>query len=556
MTQVRGQSALPGFSLIEMAIIMMLMSLAMVPMVMMIGGNSTSLGTGDAQKSGSGTRLIGVKTKEVVFANSLMERALAGDATVFNVQANGGNCASASTIPAPNSGGQAIFNCVDNVSYRDRIYYQWIVQDRASEFPGNTPTEDKMRNAFYRATLNIYNNDTWTGTPAMTMPTMTFTNITPPDEESTTAGVVVVLDISGSMAWAAQNNANKLDRGTYYRYPWPGYTPPTAGMNLFNNSQLDLMIAAPTDDPLTLYDDRYPRNTILGMTKCGSASPGGPADPIFHNVGFGGNLYTGTNKTALDNLCDGTPGGYGSDAMYDLSLSRIEAARNSLLSFLVELEADQTLRDSIQLGFVTYEGNTITNKYPTAIGGALESPSAANVYVNMRNQFSWINRRGVNAMQILPGGVTPTWQGVNRAAQMLYAQPNLNERAILLLTDGLPNSSHVCDTDPGSTAESITVGLCYRDRNTNGVNGLGRSLGNGTFPGANGQPIRVYALGILANETWMTNVLQTGLTDPTNGTFKSVSSVGQIKTVFDDIKYQLFKQILLSKADRYGINLN
>lgn len=547
MTKVRGQSASSGFSLIEMAIIMMLMSLAMVPMVMMIGGNTTSLGTGDAQKSGSGTRLIGVKTKEVIFANSLMERALAGDSTVFNVQANGGNCVSAGAIPVPNSGGQTVFNCVDNVSYRDRIYYQWIVQDRASEFPGNTPTEDKMRNAFYRATLNIYNNDTWTGTPAMTMPTMTFTNITPPDEDSTTAGVVVVLDISGSMAQSATGGG--FD-GTFYRYASPGYTPPATpagALDLFNNAQLDITAALAADDPTTAYLDNYPRNGVLGMTDCGAGSSN---DPIYRR---GGTNYYGSQARGL---CNGSSGGYGSDGMYDAYMSKIEAARNSLLSFIVELEADQTLRDSIQLGFVTYEGNSIVNRYPTTLAGSLERPDGANHYVNMRTLFSWINRYGVPAREIAPGGGTPTWLAVNRAAQMLYAQPNLNERAILLLTDGLPNSGHPCDTNPSNNGQAIAAGNCFRNRNTNGVNGLGNSLGDGSFPGANGKPTRVYALGILEDETLMGNVLQRGLTDPTNGTFKSVNSIGQIKTVFDDIKYQLFKQILLSKADRYGINLN
>src|SRR5689334_2845467 len=80
LTRKRGK----GFSLIEVAVILLFISLAMVPIVANISGPGGQYGTGNARVSGSGTTLIGSKHKEITLANALMERLLSGDMSILN----------------------------------------------------------------------------------------------------------------------------------------------------------------------------------------------------------------------------------------------------------------------------------------------------------------------------------------------------------------------------------------------------------------------------------------------------------------------------------------
>lgn len=544
-----------GFSLIEVAVILLFISLAMVPIVANISGPGGQYGTGNARVSGSGTTLVGSKHKEITLANALMERLLSGDMSILNSPIGGGTCTNGS-VPAVNSGATQTFNCF-STQYNQQVYYQWIVTDRSREFPGNQNSgTNTMGNDFYRATLNIYNNDTWSGTPILTMPTIAFRNTQSPTQPANTTGIVMVLDISGSMD-SAGIDASGNDMGSSirlpYRYSDTGYTPPaTIARNLFTNSDLDVVAAANTDDPDTDFDDRYPQNTRLGITNCGNA-----ADPIF---GSAASAKWRNICTRYDNPSSPYNNIPGRDIGFtDENLSRIEAARSSLLNFLLTIEKDPTLRNNIRLGFVTYSGTSTTPQVPTALTGSLESANGAGNYVNMRRRLTWLNRTGNSSLDIIASGNTPTWTGVFNAAQLLYNQPSLNGRAIFLVTDGRPTSGN-CGSDPGNAGQANACGICMRNRSFSTgigtVNGLGDSLGNGTFPGANGRTISVYGLGLMEEESIIRPVIENGFTSPTHGDFQYTQSVGEMSAVFENIKYAILKEIIQANGSRYGIEYN
>lgn len=575
----RKNLSFKGFSLVEVAIILLFISLAMVPIVNNMSGPGGSYGTGAAQRSGSGTRVIGSKHKEVTLANALMERLLSGDTSILNTPLNNAGTCTGGAIPALNSGATRTFNCMNN-QYGENIYYQWIVTDRSREFIGNQASDtNTMGNDFYQVTLNMFDNPNWNagGTiPIMTMPTIAFRNTQSPTQPSNVTGIVMVLDISGSMAGGGiDENGNDIgvNKTLPYRYNDPaGYTAPAniRLADLFNNATLDIVAAQAADDPLTPFDDRYPSNGVpwMGITNCGVRT-----DPVFGNqgiqdpsrpVGHSNNPATGSWYRVCNRL-DNTSNPYrnigGANprviGFTDENLSRIEAARSSLLRFLLTIEEDPTLRSNIRLGFVTYEGNNIRPQVPNTVSGSMESANADGNYEQMRRRLSWLNRTGNGSLSLVVGGTTPTWNAVAEGARMLYNQ-DLNGRAIFLVTDGRPNSSNACDTNPGNPGQATASGNCFRTRNINTsfgrVNGLGNSLANGTFPGADGETVTVYGLGLMEEENIIRPVIEEGLTAPTHGDFQYTQSVGEMDAVFENMKYAILKEIIKSNAGRYGID--
>lgn len=537
-----------GFSLIEIAVLLLFMSLALIPIVNIIGGSNTVQGTGGATHGGNATRIVGIKSKEVLFANAMIERALSGEyAAFYTPNTAAGNCnGGAATMPAANTGGTTVYNCVDN-QYSDPIYYQWIVTDQSNEFranQGEVAGTNNMGNTFYRATLNIYNTDNWTGRPILTMPTIAFRSQYTDPTVSNTTGIIIVLDVSGSMD--GSGTGNSAMRGIY-RYPdAAGYNPP-AGIALASvndNNTLDIVSAQAADLVNTMYNDTYPAIGVLGVTNCiGSV-----------------NAVASNQAARWRALCDKTAPNYIED-----NLSKMEAARGSLLNFLLTIEDEQTLYSNIQLGFATYSGNggpaSVTLRVGGGAGGVagLENATAAGRFPEMRRRLSWLNRTNngggsVAGLTVLSGGNTPTWDAVNRSAQVLLAQPNLRSRAIFLVTDGLPTTGP-CSIggEPDTLAEANAMGNCYRNTAVGAVNGLGRSLGDGTYPGANGNTVTVYALGLMADPNLIRPILENGFVTPTSGSYAYASSIGEMSAVFENMQYAILKEIITSKAGRYGL---
>jgi len=539
-----------GLSLLEVAMLMMILTLALAPLIRHLGGPT---GT-----QGNSARMVGMQTKEVLLANTLIEEALSNDYSSLN-------CSSTfdpSSFPAV--GAYATFpassRCVNN-SYNQPLYYQWVVNN-ASQVNSLLP----QGNQYYNAVLNIYSASSG-GTPILTMPASFFYNSSGTSTPQNKTGIVIIQDISGSMVWGQQDynliNAlgdnlpgNAVVASPYlaYRYADPsvGYTPPAnialpwASGNNANNDQLDIVSAQTTDDPSTPWNDVYLGNGALGL----GTGPGALSDCTKNNAWSSANwrgsqLYSTlvnaqpnfTQQSIRDTLisiCTRSPNW---NTMMNQNMSRIEAARGSLLNFILSVEEDSTLYQNVKLGLETFSSpNSASDNDPSGQGYdvrvALESVDTNNRYPNMRRQVSWMNREGPGQINAYNG--TNYTAPINRAAQLLFSDTTLNNRIILLVSDGEPNG-------PGDTHAQLS--------------NLATKIGNGTYPGSNAQKASIFTLGLLSSTPQMPIYLQNDLAMHTpGGQYFEAQNVGDISGIFDQIKYQLLRVILLNKSNRYNIN--
>lgn len=539
-----------GLSLLEVAMLMMILTLALAPLISHIGGPNSA--------QGNSARMVGMQTKEVLLANTLIEQALSNDYSSLN-------CSSTfdpASFPAIGSytSYPVSSRCVNN-SYSQPLYYQWVVNN-ASQANSLIP----QGNQYYNAVLNIYSASSG-GSPILTMPTSFFYNSSGTSTPQNKTGIVIIQDISGSMVWGQTDYGNINAAGDdtpknaivaspylTYRYADPnvGYTPPAnialpwaSGSNA-NNDQLDIVSAQNTDDPTTPWNDIYLGNGALGLgigpgfiSNCSDNYSG---NSNWNSINWKGSglytkLYPYNNNALRDtlvNICTRSPNW---DTMMNQNMSRIEAARGSLLNFILSVEEDSALYQNVKLGFETFSApNNASNNDPSGQGYdirvALESVDANNRYANMRRQVSWINREGPGQINAYEG--TNYTAPINKAAQTLFSDATLNNRIILLVSDGEPNG-------PGDTHGQLSA--------------LSTKIGDGTYPGSNGQKASIFTLGLLSSTPDMPIYLQNDLAMHTpGGQYFEAQNVGDIGGIFDQIKYQLLRVILLNKSNRYNIN--
>ncbi|MGE0201879.1 MAG: hypothetical protein AB7P76_13055 [Candidatus Melainabacteria bacterium] len=559
-----------GMTIIEAAVIMAMVALAIAPIVQMIGGP-----LGD---NGNVSRVSGLTNKNMVFANASIEQALAGNLNIMT-------CGGTMTLPAK---GAAAKSCqgVDTTTSSAPIYYEWIVQNTS----GNLP--DAMQNDLYDATLNVYADSSYAQT-LFTLPTTIFNNTGFTGAGIPKTGIMMILDGSASMGAPADEfpwPTSTVGLNAYMEFKWktsspffkyqytdpayPAYTPPFAGLNIDNDAELDIVSYKQNDDPATTNDDRYPRlgaplktgqlpNTCAGyktsnlfdwqnLTHVNSNGPSayGPITPP-------DTVSISNKRWIVEKLCSVT-----SDAqlasLYQLYMSRLEVSRSSFLRMLLTIESDSQFSDNIKLGFISY-GDASDKQVPATITGAMEAANVSHRYPNMRRRLSWINRDGPGS--IMASNQSNMWQAVYDGAKILYNQPDVESRVIVLLTDGVMSAYTPCAFETGDNALNAQLaGDCFLN---NGAmwgqsTGLSRALGNGTFPGYPGKKIMIHTVGILEpDETGvMIPFLKQGLSDPTGGTYSFAATVSEIESVFDGIKYTILKQALITQVARYGISAN
>jgi hypothetical protein len=521
-----------GISLLEVAMLMVIVTCAMVPIIHNIGGPTNT--------QGNAARAVGLQSKEILLANTLIEQALASDYQTFNCNssfntANFPTAGKSSNFPSSN-------RCVNN-SYSQPLYYRWTVHNTAQA--GILPTG----NEYYTAVLNVFDKQTG-GNPILTMPTSFFRNTSGGQTVSSKIGIMIVQDISGSMASSKPSgsvgNVNQGDVASpflRYRYHDPAYPaynnyPGGSPLNLYDNKQLDIAAASP-DDPTTPQNESYLAPNILGAPKCTSKSNINSAHWLpsnFYANGTYSKALDAVQQDAVINICKR------SSNYLDTYMSRIEAARSSLLSFLVSMEQDPSLYENTQLGLMTFSSNGGTGNQLLV---NMESPTGAPAqYKQMRRKISWINRDGPGL--IPSGGGTMMYEAVRDGANNLFTAPNLDSRIILLVTDGEPHGPFP-NGDPGQ----------YTPANHAAFQDLASQIGNGTFPGSNKQSATIYTLGLIYDYNAMQPWLETDLASRTpGGQFFYANTVKSMPGIFDQIKYQIQRVILLNKSNRFNVDFN
>ena len=538
-----------GISLLEVTLLIAIVALAVVPIVRGLGGPSSA--------NGNAARVVSLQSRSLLLANTLIEEAMAHDFNSFN-------CKAGPFDPNnfPDTGTFANFptssRCIDN-SYNQPTYYQWNVQN-AAQANSLMPTG----NEYYQAVLNVYNSATG-GTPILTLPTSFFYNSSGFDTPPNKIGIVVIQDISGSMAWGQNSNYPVNGAGDsspndavvsspylVYRYSDPAvnYTPPAAialnwasGANAFND-QLDIVTAQNTDDPDTDWNDVYMGNGALGLGTTGGSISNCQSNTNWNSANWkNSQLYTSqypyNNNTLRDTIiriCNRSPNW---DTMMNDNMSRIEAARGSLLNFILSVEADSTLYQNTKLSFETFSApNGPTQNNPSGLGYdvrvPLESVDANNRYPNMRRAVSWMNREGPGQINVYEG--THYTAPLRKAAANLFSDNTLTDRFILFLSDGAPNG-------PGDTHAQLGT--------------LSTQIGNGTYPGSAGKTATIFTLGMMSDSPQMDQYLQNDMAQKTpGGQYFEAQNVGDVSGMFDQIKYQIQRVVLLNRANRYNVNFN
>ncbi len=559
-----------GFSLVETAIIILFISLAMVPVIATMGGvNDPNSG---ASSTVNVSAVSGFRSKTMVAANSIMERALAGDTTVsFDASTIFTQPGDVQTTP------RRLFYGSTPREYSQPIEYDWVVRDLGYRVDGggdlidwagnsvnwtNAVELQPVGNQVIHAVLRVYEN-AGDANPMMSLPTYFFrsncgqVDCAGVDVQKT--GVIIVGDISGSMAWVGRTYPSP---GTVSRVssPWLRNRYPIFGNAVpasiriddpFDDEKLDVTWVLPfaNEDPDTPYSDTYIRPGgdafITFANNCDDLST--PANRALIDPYLVNNTTSNAGRrTALERLC-GT-GAWRTPAMYSelmgRYMSRMEAFRNSMLSLLVKLEDNQFLVQNMKMGFVTFSGGVQTrvnleDAAQPSVSSPVPSAVTDNKFINMRLNMLMLNRPG--AGQILQGGSTRMHDGARRAADMLYADSDVKRRMIILVTDGDPN--------PGNQGNPLLLNLAS-------------SIGNGCFPTIPANAgcadpentttlFTVAVIGVSAGgQTMLTDAAQR----TPSGQFFNAENVEDMGPIFDQITWQIQRTVLTNMVNRYHLD--
>jgi len=340
-----------GISLLEMAMVMIVVSVALLPVMQTLNGARVKGSGGANDMTGPADRMTGYKSKEALMANSLIEQALAGDYSHFNCNSSGAAMAFNPDTDFPAAGTTKVFNRCTNTSYNQSMYFQWTMYSVP-----NLP----LQNQYYRASLNVYNQASG-GAPLLTLQTNFFRNSGAYSTGNNSTGIMLALDNSGSMASAKVENAGMITYNSiaapfmFYRYDKnlfegttytnyyngtnyvvhfpagkvPGYAPGgyyqaiSAGgpgksiLDMWDNTQLDMGLAQAINtttppftpdfsdpNPATLANDKFPYSRA-------NNPPFQPADPVWGQgilgIGNCGAPYSQFSAGVFDVNNDSTP---------------------------------------------------------------------------------------------------------------------------------------------------------------------------------------------------------------------------------------------------------
>jgi hypothetical protein len=576
------RAASQGLSLLEMAMVIAVVSISLMPVIQTLNGVRSGTGEGPAD------RRTAFKSKEALLANTLVEQALAGDYSRFNCDpATGNTIAFNPNTDFPAAGATKTFNRCSSSSYNQTIYYQWTMYSVP-----NLPAQ----NQYYRASLNIYTAAAG-GTSVLTLQSNFFRNVGAYATGNDSTGIMLAMDTSGSMTSAQVEGPlasydSIASPYMFYRYSEPlfentaynsssgsqsfpaGFVPghlasgvpsPEVILNPWDNTQLDMSFAQGIKPPnvpdfsdpdtTTPYNEKFPYSHsgspdpkwgegILGTGECGSTTnndwtgsdrnltytflPGARSDTFY----FPG-LYVG-GRQAIQQLCQPKDSASDLNDTLNLYMSRAEAARTGALTMLLNLESNPAITPYIELGFIPWN-STPDNKHLITPEAAVTTPFATGLhFVASRKKFLWINRADPsNASSLNPvrvGGSTNIYLGLETARQQLMAK-NYSRRVIVLLTDGEPN--------PNSGSNSSASLKSYA------LNTLGNNA-------PSNQQVTLFTIGLIEADQ---NLLGTMASNTPSGQAYFATDLSQVRNIFESVAYQIQKLALLNAVRRYGLNL-
>lgn len=250
----------------------------------------------------------------------------------------------------------------------------------------------------------------------------------------------------------------------------------------------------------------------------------------------------------------------GNEKYLQNTLSRIEAARTGLLSFVETIEANSGLVNNFRLGFVPFSTEVIDGGYTLGMDLGpnevipLSAPSSGS-FTTLKESFFRINR----ACNFSYGSVSTSQFAVNcpsmkkpiaargqtNIAHALYYSEKLIDdyeasegalalKMVILLTDGDPTASASSATSASTGASTPTqIGAIASDFAS--------------------KDIRIYSIGLLTGGNTNAQAVLSAIesADPENVKVE-VNSVGDLTPVFENIAQQAEKFVLEQMKKRYG----
>lgn len=549
-----------GLSLLELGLVIAIVSLALVPVVQMISGARSQSGEGTID------RITGIKSKEAILANALVEQALSGDFSQFNCNSQGSAVTFNENTDFPTSGGSRTYNRCSDTTYQTPLYYQWTLTN---------VTGMPQQNEYYKGTFNVYDTAT-ASQPILTLPAHFFRNTGSYQQASEKIGIMLALDVSGSMSWGKDDDTLDIINGIsspfmYYRYDqtlftgnsWgtlftpatvPGMLPGTkrAWLNKWSNSELDMSygqsVAASgipdfTDpDTGTDNNEKFPYartatvdptwgNGLLGTGNCSvtTAATWTTDINLIHSFILPAR-NDASDRTIMSNLCKSKTSDANWGSILDNNMSRIEAARTGALALLLNLEQNPNVISNIELGFIPWS-TTPEPQHLVSMETAQAIPSVSGLHFkNLREKLLWINRAdpsNVNSTKPIQAiGGTAMRDGLAAGLKELMSK-NYDRRILILLTDGEPT-----DVTPGQLQTYVET-----------------TFGN---KAAKANQVTLFTVGLIGADASLMNNLAKKTPD---GQSFTTNDLRQLRDIFESISYQIQKLALISAANRYGIEL-
>jgi hypothetical protein len=541
-----------GFSLIELALVIMVVSAALVPVLGQMGAKN--------QRQGDAAPTLAAVSREkgatLVAGNTLMERAIAGE--ILNGSNAGADVLLNLATSLPNGGTHTTTR--NSFGNAQPVYYEWVLKDVSFRMNDLGQLVNKQGNVIpvgsseaipvtplgYRsvqATLKIYRSSTDTEAAAV-FTTYLSRQVPGIPQGNATTGIQVISDISGSMCETGDNARPALSASGVCAPFLIDRFHRGGPAQLFDDAQLDLTLAQIADDPSTPYRDDYPAANVLGLpgtfdassdTAIPSINDSAARDP--YEVFFMSSALnhpkpwwwiTGANGQ-IKRLSQNKTGWTAAQVTNNINTyqSKMEAMHNAMLGFLVNMESNTFLMDSIRLGYTTFSSNA-TLKLPLSSAELLNHPVTGQPirrFRQLRDSFSWINRRDstLGTRAILAGGATNISESLSVSAGALNADPNITQKIMILLTDGEPTA--------GITNSNSLINYTKSTVGDNGITLFTVNMMDGDF-----------------------NLLKKMAEATPNGAAFDVQNPSELQGIFEQIAWEVQRIALDNLSDRHRAN--
>ncbi len=561
---------------------MAIVALALVPMVKTIGGPMSGTGKGSA------SQLTGFKNKEGILATSIANQVLAGDYSSLT-------CGKGSDRSLPTA--LTTYDQCSSTS-NDNFKYEWTVMPVNETTSGSKPPTGY---SYYKGVLNIYENETSSDQPLLSMPVNFFKYDQPKTPDKQQTGVLIALDRSGSMAWGKTPKDRPPDVDDkydisgkplgfalpflWYRYkPFPkpgvvtgwGYDFPVISdavaqpLDKWNNETLDLVNLqnmkgkkGADPNPATPYNESY-----LGSNPqfdCATENPknknsrwihSSPEfDPklayifnrnwVLEGEGKGEGEDDGASAYTRNNfirpICEEKTSPQQLKQVINDKLSRYEAARTAALSLLLKLEERPSVSTAIKIGYFPWAPEPDLGK-GAPLQVAVDRNQDGNLeFDHIREKMLWLNRMDPSHRRSPDAvnllGGTNIFGALQEAKRQLLADTSIQRRILVLMTDGQPAPN----AHQNSSGPYGSGGLRDYAKNV---------LGCGA---PKGKRITLFTVGLIeADRDLMTDMAR----DTPNGQEFIADDISELGPIFDTVAYEIQKLTLLSTAGRYGLDLS